>query len=63
MAGYILKAITKSPLKSKIVARCIPQPKQSKPKSCLFRQGSIKSSGLIRLIKVMHKCIKRKELI
>lgn len=40
MAGYILKANIKSPLKNKSVARWMPQPKHSTPKSCLLRQGN-----------------------
>ncbi len=37
-------AAANSPLKKRIKERCAPQPGQSNPNSCLFKQGSIKSS-------------------
>jgi len=41
IAGYMLNAAIKSPLIIKAKERCIPQPGQSIPKSCLLRQGNM----------------------
>ena len=40
IAGYKKKAFFKLPLVTCIKARCIPQPGQSMPNSCLFKQGN-----------------------
>ena len=46
MAGYILKAATKSPLNKSSTERCKPHPGHSTPKSFLFMQGIIYLSPL-----------------
>lgn len=40
IAGYILKAFQNSPFIKNKKERCMPQPKHSKPKKVLLKQGS-----------------------
>jgi len=41
MAGYICQAAAKSPWNKKTTERCKPQPRQSKPKICFEKHGSM----------------------
>lgn len=45
IAGYMKKASSNRPSIIRLIERCKPQPRHSKPKNFLFKHGSIKSSN------------------